>query len=243
MINLTKLAEAIEMAFNIPDTEKEVAEQALKQFEAILNSLNLAKDHLDIIYEPFKQHENISPKVIVEKRGVINRYKQQIKKNYNKVKQSALLAIEKLNYFAIDTHILELINSFKDSIQDLEKQVNILLDILDDYESADFRETLLASIENIKKQSVQIDKLIRDRIINHIDTNILAKNWMTNMSNELKMKINDKIPLVTQLFNERQEALEGAVVPQINKRPQTMNPSDTQRMYYPNDMRNTGIEE
>jgi hypothetical protein len=241
-----KLAYAIEMAFEVPDVEKQVATQASERFEAVLNSLNLAKDHLDIMYEPFKRHENISPEAVVEKRGVISRYKQQVKKNYNKVKQCALFSIEKLNYFATDTHILELINSFRDSIQDVEKQVNILLDILDDYESPDFRNNVIAGIEGVKKQSAQVDKLIRDRIIDHIDTNILAKNWMTNTGDELQMKIKNRIPVITQLYNERQEALEAAqpaAMPQTNKRPQTMNPGNTQRVYYPNDLRNTSMEE
>lgn len=236
-----KLANTVEMSFEVPDSEKEMATIASDILEAVISALDLAKDHLNLMYIPFKKHEQISTESLIERRGVLSRYKQQVIKNYNKVKAYALKAIQKLNYFATDTHTLELINSFKDSIEDLEKQVAIFLDILDNYKSQDFRNHIITAIEGIKKQSAQVEKLIKDRIINHIDANILAKNWVTDTGSELHLKIQDRVPLVTELFNERQKALESAVpnaIPDIQKRPQTLNSGNVQRVYYPTDARN-----
>ena len=49
---LSKLAYSVEMSFDIPDSEKEIGEYATQLFESVVNSLNLAKDHLDIASPP-----------------------------------------------------------------------------------------------------------------------------------------------------------------------------------------------
>ena len=235
-----KLANTIEMSFEVPQSEKDIALAASERFDTVINALNLAKEHLDLMYTPFKKHDTISSEAVIKRRGVIARFKRQVKENYNKVKGCALKAIQLLNYFSTDTHTLELINSFKDGIQDVEKQVTIFMNILDDYKSPDFRNNIISTIEGVKKQSSQVEELIKERIIDHIDANILTRNWVSNIGDELHLKIQDKIPLVTELFNERQQALEHAV-PDIQKRPQTMNPGNIQRVYSPTDGRNADL--
>lgn len=242
---IKKLAYAIEMAFNIPDSEKEIANIASERFSAVIDAIDQAKDHLDLMYDPFKEHENISTESLTKRRGVLNRYKQQVKKNFNRIMGLALYALEKFNYFATDTEISELISAFKDSVEDVEKQVNIFLDILNDYESPDFRQNVLKEIEGCQKQCIQLADIIQDRIIDHIDANILTKNWVTNTGDDMNIKIQNRVPVVTELYNERQKALEGAgnKIPDIAKRPQPMTPALTQRVMSPNDLRDAGSEE
>jgi hypothetical protein len=177
-------------------------------FSKVVNSLETAKKHLDIIYDPFKNATEIPKEAVVEFRGAINRFKDQIKENFNKVKGYGIKAVAKLNYFSSDTHIAELVNAFKDSIGDLEDQVTILMDILDNYKDPAFKDNVLVGVEAVRKECFEVENLIEERIIDHIDANILAKDWITDTSDALKIKMEDKIPYVTQLFQERQKALE-----------------------------------
>ncbi len=62
-------------------------------------------------------------------------------------------------------------------------------------------------IESVKKQTSQIEKLINDRIIDDINTNILAKNWTDNLDDKLKSSIKDKEPYIKQLHQEREQKL------------------------------------
>lgn len=202
------IASTIEMSFDIPSDEKEKAESASSFFTAVISSLDHSKKHLDIIYIPFKKADNVSSDAVVEYRGAIYRFKEQVKRNFNKTKLIALKAIVLLNGFASDTHILELVNAFRDGIGKVEKQVTILLDILSDYRSQDFKNNVISGVEAIRREAFEVEKLINDRIIDYIDTNILAKDWMTATSNELEEKIESRVPFITQLFNERQKALE-----------------------------------
>lgn len=204
MIN--KIASTIEMSFDIPESEQKEAQLASELFSQVINSLDHAKDHLNIIYEPFKKASDVPPEAVWEWRGAIRQYKDQIKTNYNKVKRLAFQALVKLDVFSSDTHIMELINSFKDAIGELEKQIGILLDILDDLKAIDFRQNVISGIEAVRHQSQEIENLIKDRIIDHIDANILTRDWMANISNDLKVKVRERVPYITQLFQERQNA-------------------------------------
>ena len=57
---LAKLAYTIDLSFNIPKSEQEIGFQAYQIFKNIINLIALSKDHLDIIYNPFKKYDNIS---------------------------------------------------------------------------------------------------------------------------------------------------------------------------------------
>lgn len=205
---IKKIASTIEMSFDIPESEKQEAQIASDAFKKVISTLNNAKKHLNIMYEPFKDATEIPSDAIYQFRGAIFRYKEQIKENFNKVKFTAFLAIMKLNYFATDTHITELINSFRDSIGDVEKQVGVLLDILSDLKSKDFKNNMIKGIESVRTACFEVEKLIKERIIDYINSNILAKDWMSNTGNELQTKIKVRVPYITQLFEERQKVLD-----------------------------------
>ena len=206
---LKKIANSIEMSFEISDSEKEIANDAKIRFEAILKRLRDSVEHLDIIYEPFRRHENVSTRSLVGKRGLLNRYKQKVKGNFNDLKTVALLAIRKLSYFSKgDTSIQEIINSFVDSMEDVEVLVTKFLDIMGDYESNTFRKDVMSTIDLIRTQANKFELLVKERIIGHIDTNILSNNWMSSKRDELQLQMEDASPLITELFEERQKAKE-----------------------------------
>ena len=193
------------------------------------------------MYNPFKKYDTISSEALAKKTGLLNRFKQKVKENFSNTKAHSLKAIQSFNYFSSDAQVLEMINSFKSSMESVEKEVVTFMDILDNYKSPDFKNNVISSIDNIKKQSAQTKKLLEDRIISYIDENILAKNWVSNTGNEINLKIEERVPLITELFNERQEAFNNAI--NQEKRPQTLNPGNSSRVYYPQDARqsdNTG---
>lgn len=241
---LKKIADSIEMSFEIPESEKELADEAKIRFEAVVKRLRDSTEHLDIIYEPFRRHEEVSTKSLVAKRGLLNRYKQKVKDNFNELKTVALLAIRKLDHFASgDTAIQEIINSFVDSVEDVEKLVNKFLDVMGDYESDTFREDVMSAIDAIRGQTSKLESLVKDRIIEHIDANILSNNWMSSKTDELQLELDDKKPQIVELFDERQRALNPGAFPDTNKKPQALNVSDAQRAYYPDHVRTMHIGE
>jgi len=109
--------------------------------------------------------------------------------------------------FASDTQTVKLMKSFIISIDDLEILVNDFVDLFNDLETKDFAKNIVGSIENIQKQCEDVDEIIDERLKSHIQSNILAKSWVDSVSNDLQMKIEQKTPLILDLFNKRQDQL------------------------------------
>lgn len=202
-----------QMTFDITDSEKEAAKKALVCFEKLQNLLSLAVNHLDIMYEPFKDFGNVTPEELIESRFILRNYRDQVLDNFNKAKVIGLKCVMLMDTFASDTQSSEIMNTFVSSMQEIEKQVNRFAEIFNKLSSKEFSNIAITSIDSIKKQVAQLDQLVYDRIFDHIDTNILAKNWVSDLSEELDVDFQTKKPLVMKLWEERKKALEGQLSP------------------------------
>ena len=241
---IKKIADAINMSFEIPSSEKEVAESAVEYLEAAANQLRFAEDHLDIMYQIFNKHDDIPTESIVKNRGIIDKYKEKVKENYNSFKKSSYIALGKLNHFAVDTQITELLSSFQESMKEVENEVNNLLKILGKHKLPNFKANSLAAIDNIKKQGKQVANLIKDRIIEHINTNIIAETWASTTSKDLNMVVEEKVPHLIQLYKDRgKEKGKGNKIPVEPTQPQALNPSDAQSVWTPTHTRTREIGE
>lgn len=203
----SKFAESINMSLDVPDSEKKIAQRIVRKFQHLSKKIDSFDKHLDIIYNPFKSHENVSEESISEHRAALRRYRDKINENFEDIKVFIVGCITDLNYFSSDTNISEIIKSFNDSISDMENSLEALLSGLDNWKDKDYRSNVMKCIENVKKQTKSIDNLINDRIINDINTNILAKNWTDNLDDKLKSSIKDKEPYIKQLHEERERKL------------------------------------
>ena len=61
--------------------------------------------------------------------------------------------------------------------------------------------------ENNSKEAKDIEEIVKDRIRPYIHSNILAKNWVDSVGDQLQMKIEKKTPLMLDLYNDRQNQL------------------------------------
>ena len=113
--------------------------------------------------------------------------------------------------FSTDTQTLKLMKSFITSIDELETKVNSFSDFFNDLQSKDFVKDVVTHIEDIQKQCDDVEEIIDERIKNHIQTNILATSWVDSISNDLQMKIEEKTPLILDLYNKREDQLNDAV--------------------------------
>lgn len=210
-IKMIKRAYAIQMSFDVPDAEKRVAEKAYESFEDLLSLLRLASTHLDIIYEPFKKLQSpVDAETIMEYRVTFRDYRDKIKENYDEIIKKAYNCALLMGEFSSDNRIVDMMNAFVSAKDDLEKQVNRLLSIFSNLNSSEFAIYLTKAIELVKKENSQLKDLINDRVLEHISTNILAKNWVNNVTDENQRKVYERLPLIVELFRERQKAMNNA---------------------------------
>jgi len=203
----SKFADSVNMSLDVPSSEKKIAQKAVRKFQFLVKKIDAFDKHLDILYNPFKSHENVSKESITDHRAALRRYRDKINENFDEIKVFIVGCITDLNYFSSDTNISEIINSFNDSISNISESLEILLSGLDNWNDKDYRNNIITHIESVKKQIDQLNKLINDRIIADINTNILAKNWTDNLDDKLKSSIKDKEPYIKQLHDERERKL------------------------------------
>lgn len=199
------------MSYDVSDSEKTQAERALLYFSATEKLLNKASDHLNIMKTPFKENPEMSPEAVMKARAALRRFRDKVIDNFNEFKVAAFKCVNIMQNFATDTQTVKLMKSFISSIDSIEILVNNFADLFTDLQSKDFSKNIVETIETIQKETDNLDEIIDERIINHIQTNILAKSWVDSVSNELQMQVEHKTPLILDLFNKRQDQLNNLI--------------------------------
>jgi hypothetical protein len=204
---MIKKAYAVQMTYEVSDEEKAQASKAILHFDHASKLLDLASDHLNIMKTPFKDSPEMTPDEVMKARAAIRRFRDKAVDNFNEFKHAAFNCVNVMQTFATDTQTLKLMKSFITSIDDLEEKVNRFVNLFTDLESKSFPADVVKDIEGIQSQCDDIDEIIEERIKNHIQTNILASSWVDSVSTDLQMKIEEKTPLIMDLFNKRQDQL------------------------------------
>jgi hypothetical protein len=193
------------MTYDVSDDEKDKASKAIRHFDGLLKTIKYCDEHLNLIYTPFKDNQEVSPEQTFKARAALRRYRDKVVENFNTFKKQAFRCFILLQPFSVDTQIVKLVKSFVLSIDDIEKQVNRFVDLFSNLEAKDFPQGIVKSVEGIKKELAEIKQIIEDRIQTHIQNNILARNWIDNVSDELQEKIEKQIPYSVELVNMRNE--------------------------------------
>jgi hypothetical protein len=202
MVNKRKIY-AVNMTYDVPDAEKDMATKIVMHLDHLLKMLKTCEEHLNLMYTPFKDNQNISTEQIFAARAALRRYRDKAVDNFNDFKRQAFKCFVLLQPFSFDSQMVKLSKSFVLAISDIEKQVNRFVDLFSNLESKDFGTTIVKSIDNIKKELAQIEQIIEDRMKDHIQNNILARNWVDTVSDELQEKVEKRIPLSIQLVEQR----------------------------------------
>ena len=199
---------AIQMSYEVSDAEKFQAEKAIIRFNSTIKLLDIASEHLDIMGTPFKENPEMDPKDVMEARAAIRRFRDQVAENFNEFKNEAFKAIRLMHPFSSDTQTIKLIKSFIATVDDLEENVNSFIDIFTDLKSKDFSKNIITAIDDIQKKCEDVEDIIDNRMIKHIQTNILAKSWVDSVSKGLQLEVEKKTPLLIELYNNRQDQLQ-----------------------------------
>lgn len=204
---ITKKAYSIMMSYDVSDEEKSQAEKALLYFNHASKMLGIAKDHLNIMKTPFKDNADITTEDVIKTRAAIRRFRDKSIENFNDFKKEAFQCVNAMQLFESDTQTLKLMKSFISSIDELENKVNKFSSLFSDLESKSFVPDVVRQIELVQEQCEEVVEIIDDRIKTHVQTNILAASWVDSVSNSYQMQIEQKTPLIVELFNKKQDQL------------------------------------
>lgn len=204
---MIKKAYAVQMTYDVSDEEKNQANKAILCFDHVSKVLDLASNHLNIMKTPFKDSPEMSPEEVMKARAAIRRFRDRAVENFNDFKRKSFQCVNVMQIFNTDTQTLKLMKSFITAVDDLEVKVNKFVDIFNDLESKTFPADVVKYIEDIQSQCDDISEIIEERIKNHIQSNILASSWVDSVGDDLQTKIEERTPLIMDLFNKRQDQL------------------------------------
>lgn len=206
-MSLFKLAETIELSINIPDSEKKIAAKIVFRLEKLNKKIDFFNKHLNKLYNPLKKYNKVSKDSVEKYRGIIWNYTKQIKENFEKIRNLAILCLQDLKRFETDPEFNQLISSFTNDFGDVEDQVIYLTNAIINWDASNYKENVILSMDNLKKETAEIRKLIYDRLISHINKNILTKNWIDNGLNRLNVDMENNEPAISRLYKERKDKL------------------------------------
>jgi hypothetical protein len=192
------------MTYSVSDEEKKSAEKALIFFKNSLRLLNLSKNYLNLMKTPFKD-EKVPSSEIMAHRAMIRRFRDESVKNFNEFKKASFMCVVTMNRFSSDTVIVKLTKSFVSTIDELESKVNSFVDLFDDLNNEEFSTKIVEQIEKIQNECEDLEKIIQERLVPHVQKNILSKNWVDQIGENIDFKIQERKPLILDLFNKSQD--------------------------------------
>lgn len=204
---MIKIGYATQMSYQVTDEEKLLANKALIRFKHVMNALKNASEYLNTLNTPFKDNLDMQPDQIMKVRSALRRFRDKSVKNFNKFKVSSFQCIKIMNKFSTDTQTVKLLKSFINSIGELEIEVNLFVDRFDDLKDKEFTKNVTTAINAIQKKCTKIEELIDERIIKHIQDNILAKTWVNNVGDSLNIKIDKEVPDILKWHKVMQDKL------------------------------------
>jgi hypothetical protein len=199
-----KRAYFVQMSFDISPGEVAKAERAQVAFENVMGNLRVGRNHLALIYEPFDQLQESDSAQLHKYRRVFRRYRGQVQENYEAVMASAKRAVLAMAPFSSDIDIADMMNAFGSLVEDLENHVNRFLGLFRDLHSEQFLPKLKEDVNIIRKDTEQLIEIIQERLLDYIDSNILAKTWVKDVADDHAEGGSNQLPLIVELFKERQ---------------------------------------
>lgn len=206
-MTLSKLAETIELSIDIPDSEIKTAGRIVMRLEKLSKKLDGFVSHINLLYDPFKKYNTVSEDSVHKYRGTLWDYRNKIIENFEALKDIAIVVVKDMKSFQFDTHITELVSAFTDEVGDIEDQVKHLTDAIVNWDHTTYKDNITACAEAVKKEVAELNKLIYDRIVDHINENILGKNWVDHAIEKKKVNFDESEPAVSRLFKEREKRL------------------------------------
>jgi hypothetical protein len=205
---MLKKAYVSQMSYKLTDAEKQAAEKALIAFTFATKVLDKAINHIYVMLTPFKDNPDISPDEIVEFRAGLRRYRDKVIDNFNQFKIASFKSIKALQPFSMDTETAKLTKSYISYVDDLEHLIGKFSDLFQNLKDKDFVSSIVTSLTDIEKQCDQIKDLVEDRVKSHIQKDILGRTWMDLLSDELQVKMEDQMPKILELEQERNKQLD-----------------------------------
>jgi hypothetical protein len=193
------------MNYDISDVEKMQAEKAITAFSKLIKVIDVFADHLQKMFIPFKENQDITPEQIWKFRRTFRDYRDRAEENLDNMKEAAFHCAQIMMTFMSDTQVEKLMKSFNMSIDDVSKQFRIFKDYFNNLQADDFKDNAVKTLDTMSKEIDQLKEIVDERIQSYLETDILAKSWVDEAGGD--NHIEEKVPYDSKLFDAQQQEL------------------------------------
>jgi hypothetical protein len=184
-----KIADLIPMSIEITQEEKDIAEIAIRLFKVADKEIKLASDYLNVLKTTFEELPDIKPSDVFEARASMWVFRDKAIEKFNIFKISAFKCVNVMGKFQTDPAIMKLVNSFINSVDELEIVVNDFSDLFNNLESKTFVTDFMGKIKSIQSKVDDISDIIKNSIKKHLQEHILGTTWFDALSKDKNLKV------------------------------------------------------
>lgn len=186
-----------QMSYQVSNQEKDLAKKSIDVFNATIITLSKAEVYLSEIKSPFEKDPNISSDKIWEYRAAFWKFRDEFVKKVDFFKKACFICIKVTRPFSFDTQVINLLSSFSNTVEEFDKAVRDFVDLFKDLKTKEFGTELIKIIGKLEENASKIKDLISERVIPHIEKNILATTWTDDVGAKIRSTIGDrKRPIV-----------------------------------------------
>jgi hypothetical protein len=185
------------LTMEVSERERSLAKAAKKEFKAILKDLDNALEVIFELRDAIVQQRPSKEDLQNTYRGRLLRYRRKITEVFNKLLIRFKNAIESLGDIT-DPDMANLKKIMIAEFDELSDGVENVLSTLDDVDKEGFTKELERLCTQMQIRSTSINEIIDNRLVNHIDSDILGKMKVS----ELKTRIIKRTRMLQKISME-----------------------------------------
>jgi len=171
-IPLTKKAITIN-SIEISEEEKAQAVVTRKAFETMLDAMNKAFEHLNILSGALSEISD--PKSLEQLRKLFKQYKRNTQKIFNEFIDTVQTALEEIRKTVSDSEMERIQDTMVGEIREIRDGVEKLLVYLKEPQEADFIKNFTETVDRISTRREGLGELVQESLFSHVDFDILGK--------------------------------------------------------------------
>jgi len=170
------------------EEEKQAAKSALSAFGGFLQRLWAAQQHSERLMDILSKTPDAAPEQLFSIRHLIRRFRDEVRQHFTTLLPVFSNAISTLNPFVKDTDTGRMRDGLIDTMQQLSGVVEAYMEAFEDFNAPDQIQRLKTLFQKIKQISQGIESVIKGRLRDHFEKNILKRQKISALGLGLGMR-------------------------------------------------------
>lgn len=153
-----------------------------------LGQLWAAQQHSERLMDVLNKAPDTPPEQLFSIRHLIRKFRDEVRQHFTQLIPVFSAAITTLNPFAKDTDTAAIRESLIDAMQQLSEVIETYMETFEDFNAPDQIQRLKALFQKVKQLSQSIEAVIKGRLRDHFEKNILRRQRISDLHNGIRRR-------------------------------------------------------